>query len=451
MRTQEDIDKLFAEFERIEEEKNRNIEGTGLGMSIALQLLNLMDSKLSVESEYGKGSRFSFTLRRKVVLEEPVGDMTERIRANDVEKYKVSFVAPKARVLVVDDNAVNRKVFRNLLKQTRVQIMECASGRECLDVIKEQHFDIIFLDHMMPEMDGIETLHHIKNDTENKCKDSYVVALTANAISGAKNMYIKEGFDNYLSKPINSEKLEKMILKVLPEELLVIDEQDEQSEEIYATDENKSILPEIPEVDWAYAKMHIDDEEILLDSMKDFYKAMKAEEDYVREKYEEIFADSETINEETLNLFRIKVHSMKSTSAMLGINGLSGIAKMLEFAARDGKIEIIKNATEAFLYEWDRHRNILSGYFDTKTESDVEKISMDASVVIAYLSMLDIAIQEMDIGKADEIVENLEKINFEGEIQDIFEDLKDAVLNLDADEVKKYSGAMIDVCKAKNA
>ena len=444
----EDIGKLFEEFERIEEEKNRNIEGTGLGMSITVQLLNLMGTKLSVESEYGKGSKFSFNLKQRVISDKPIGDIAGRIRQQaDNEKYQASFVAPEANVLVVDDNAVNRKVFRNLLKQTGIQIMECASGQECLEIIKEKHFHIIFLDHMMPEMDGIETLHHMKNDTNHKCNDSYIVALTANAISGAKQMYLDEGFDSYLSKPINTDKLEALIKKVLPQELVSYETlEKQQSDNTVENEKNveitregnesqESVLPDIPEIDWTYAKIHISDEELLLDTMRDFYHSMKAEGDYLKSRYDEIFTDLEEINEEALGLFRIKVHSMKSSSALLGMNALSGVAKMLEFAARDKKIDIVRNVTEPFLEEWDKYHEILSGYFESEPVDEEEKEDMDSSVVMAYLSMLKMAMQEMDVDKADEIIENLDKIKFEPEILEKFRQLKAFVMNLDGDSV----------------
>lgn len=230
----EDIKKLFARFERIEEDRNRNIEGTGLGMSITMQLLKLMNSELKVESEYGVGSKFFFTLRQRVINAEPIGDLEERIKKMPSEyKYSVSFVAPKAKVLVVDDNLMNRKVFMSLLKQTKIQIDETESGKECLTLVGENHYDIIFLDHMMPEMDGVETLHHMKELEDYPCKNTPVVALTANAIQGAKEMYLREGFDDFLSKPIQPEKLEKMIVNLLPEDLVM-----------YETSEKENTLEE---------------------------------------------------------------------------------------------------------------------------------------------------------------------------------------------------------------
>ena len=210
----EDLPKLSAEFERIEEDRNRNIEGTGLGMSITIQLLTLLGSKLHVESEYGKGSKFYFELEQKIIEDTPIGDFGSKIQQiAENFSYTSKICAPEAKILVVDDNAVNRKVLRNLLKETQIQVTEAAGGAECLHLVQESHYDLIFLDHMMPEMDGVETLHRIKALSTFPCEDTPIVVLTANAVSGAKEAYLSEGFDDFLSKPIMPDKLETMIQK----------------------------------------------------------------------------------------------------------------------------------------------------------------------------------------------------------------------------------------------
>ena len=160
---EEDLPKLSAEFERIEEDRNRNIEGSGLGMSITIQLLALLGSRLAVESTYGKGSKFSFELEQKVMDPQPIGDFSARVRQSaENYNYSTRFCAPEAKILVVDDNGVNRKVLRNLLKETQIQVTEAGSGAECLALVQEGRYDLIFLDHMMPEMDGVETLHRMR-------------------------------------------------------------------------------------------------------------------------------------------------------------------------------------------------------------------------------------------------------------------------------------------------
>ena len=216
----EDIKKLFSKFERIEEERNRNIEGTGLGMSITKRLLEMMDSSLVVESIYGLGSKFSFKLKQKVVKWEEIGDYEAAYKASigRREKYHEKFRASKAEILVVDDTEVNLEVFKSLLKKTAVKVDTAISGDDGLTLAYDKKYDIIFLDHMMPEKDGIETLHELRSRPKDPNIKTPVICLTANAISGAREYYICEGFDNYLTKPVDSEKLENMILEYLPKE-----------------------------------------------------------------------------------------------------------------------------------------------------------------------------------------------------------------------------------------
>lgn len=218
---QENIPHLFDAYERVSVGKNRYIEGTGLGLNIASRLLALMDSELKVESVYGEGSRFYFDLEQEIVDDKPIGkvDVKQRKCAKEYS-YKESFTAPDAKILVVDDNRINLRVFTGLLKNTKLQITCAKSGEECLEEIKKQKYDIIFLDHMMPQMDGLETFKIMQSRPDNKCKDTPVVMLTANATNGVREEYLKEGFDDFLAKPIDSKLLEEMIVRLLPENLV---------------------------------------------------------------------------------------------------------------------------------------------------------------------------------------------------------------------------------------
>ncbi len=214
----EDMEKLFSPYERLDERRNRKVEGTGLGMAITRQLLDLMGAGLNVDSEYGKGSSFSFTVEQGVVSWEEIGDYTKRYNeANDsVGTYREMFHAPDARILVVDDTEINLTVIESLLKQTRIRIDTALSGKSALDLAAVNDYDVMFIDHMMSGMDGIETLKHIRELDKNH--DTPAVALTANAVSGARQMYINEGFDDYLSKPVEGARLERMLLRFIPDE-----------------------------------------------------------------------------------------------------------------------------------------------------------------------------------------------------------------------------------------
>ena len=230
---EEDIEKLFSAFERIEEERNRNVEGTGLGMNITKQLLAMMDSRLEVSSVYGEGSTFSFHLIQKVVKWEPIGDFEAALRRSyaNRKKYHESFTAPECRVLVVDDTPMNLTVFKGLLKKTELKIDTADSGFQCLDKLTAVKYDVVFLDHRMPKMDGIETRHKMEELSGNLNIDTPIIALTANAVSGAREEYIENGFADYITKPIDSRTLENMLIKYLPKDRVQICEIDEENDE----------------------------------------------------------------------------------------------------------------------------------------------------------------------------------------------------------------------------
>ena len=242
---EEDKGKLFSKFQRLDEQKNRNIEGTGLGLSITMRLVEMMKGTIGVESVYGEGSTFTITLPQKIGDPEPIGDFQARVEAAVAGQriYHESFVAPDADVLVVDDNDMNLFVVESLLKKTRIRVTKCSSGEACLAHISKKHFDVVFLDQMMPDMDGIETLARAREMEENLCKDSPFIALTANAIAGAKEMFLEKGFNDYLSKPINSKALERMLQEYLPPEK-VLDVSDNSVSETEIADDGAGVAAE---------------------------------------------------------------------------------------------------------------------------------------------------------------------------------------------------------------
>ncbi|MCR5212041.1 MAG: response regulator [Lachnospiraceae bacterium] len=216
----EDLNKLFGSFERLEEDKNRNIEGTGLGLNITMRLVNMMDGSIGVHSKYGQGTTFTAKMKQTVIDPTPVGDFAQNIlRAQEhTEEYRPSLVAPKARILVVDDNDMNLEVIESLLEDTKVKVTLAESGKDCLELLKDNSFDMILLDQMMPGMSGLQTLALMKK--RHLADDTPVIALTADAIVGARENYIKEGFTDYLSKPVMYGALEAILIKYLKEELI---------------------------------------------------------------------------------------------------------------------------------------------------------------------------------------------------------------------------------------
>ena len=217
----EALEKLFATFERIDEKKIRHIEGSGLGLNITKNLLLMMGSDIQVKSVFGRGSIFSFELAQKVVDNNPIGKLElKHIKMGEEQKNDVRFEAPDARILVVDDNVVNLSVMKGLLKKTQVMVDVASSGAEAIKMTKTKEYHLIFMDHLMPEMDGIETFARIKEMDVNLNKNTPCIVLTANAISGSKEQYMKAGFDEYMTKPVDVELLDGNLLKYLPNDLV---------------------------------------------------------------------------------------------------------------------------------------------------------------------------------------------------------------------------------------
>ena len=211
----EDLGKLFGSFQRLEEDKNRNIEGTGLGLNITMQLVRMMDGTIGVNSRYGEGTTFTAGMKQTVVDSTPVGDFVQNLSRlqEQTDVQRPHLIAPSARILVVDDNDMNLEVIEGLLEQTGIKVTTAESGKECLEILRGNEFDVIFLDQMMPGMSGVQTLDKIRE--EGLAKKTPIIALTADAIVGAKDNYIKEGFSDYLSKPVIYDSLEAILQKHL--------------------------------------------------------------------------------------------------------------------------------------------------------------------------------------------------------------------------------------------
>lgn len=216
----ESIPVIFDSFKRVNKNENKSIEGTGLGLSITKQLVDLMGGQITVDSIYTKGSTFRVNIPQRIVSEVPINFKTVSDLNKDLKEYHQTFEAPDARVLIVDDNDMNRMVCQKLLRETKVKTDAVATGKECLDLTLQNHYDVIFMDHEMPEMDGIETLRRLRNQANGLCQNTPVIALTANAGSDRNSFYMEHGFQAYLAKPIHGSLLEATLMQLLPEELI---------------------------------------------------------------------------------------------------------------------------------------------------------------------------------------------------------------------------------------
>ena len=355
---EEDMIKLFESFERLEEKRNRNIEGTGLGMSIVTKLLEMMDSELHVESVYGVGSVFSFCLRQSIVDAHPIGDYVKRLERSKGQSEEVTHLyAPKARVLVVDDNAMNLKVVKNLMKLNGIVPDQVLSGMEAIEMIRRKNYDIVFLDHMMPKMDGIETLAKIKEE-HLKAEGMTIIALTANAVVGAKEIYLQAGFDDYLSKPIEVDRLEKKLAKYLPKDIV--------SWRANGKKNDVEVSEELPDEEiLEFAPMDIEDSEdgmVSSDgiiqkvgkiglSADDGLRFCGGDEDFYVEMLKDYVGAYEGKAQELERFFERKdwheyqtmVHALKSTSKTIGATDIFERAKSLEEASGKVDVDFIEN------------------------------------------------------------------------------------------------------------
>ncbi len=432
---QEDMGKLQDEFQRIDLRRNRHIEGSGLGMSIVQQLLKLMNSELHIESEYEKGSEFSFSIEQKVLNKEPLGDFHKRyLQAEDSDVYKSTFTAPNAKILIVDDVEMNRVVFKSLLKQTRIQIYEAGSGQECLDMLSKESFHMVFLDHMMPEMDGIETKHRISE--QKLCEGVPIIMLTANAILSDRELYMKEGFDDFLSKPILVNKLEEIIRKHLPADVIGKASETVQEEQTTETEPAKSIpgeLPQLDEFDFTYALSLLQDEEVLYKLLLDFQASLAPTKEKLAALYQDI------TQEGMLVAYRTQVHSLKSTAANVGAMLLSKTARLLEVAAIDGNVDKIHALHPVLLEEIDKHEKRLASITQPQEEKkQAEKVEQ------SYLDMLKLCLKNQDFNTADFVCAELQKYQFPAETQALVDELMDKVFALEAEEALKVLDKMVD-------
>ena len=421
---QEDLKKLFSEFERIEEKRNRKIEGTGLGMAITGKLLRMMGTELQVHSVYGSGSVFYFSLRQKVVSWEPLGDYQKARQAHlsEHKKYQEKFIAPDASVLVVDDTPLNLVVFKGLLKQTQMQIDTANDGDEGISMSQAKKYDIIFLDHMMPGKDGIETLKYMKAMPDNPNLETPVISLTANAISGAREEYLAAGFQDYLTKPVDSTKLESLLLHYLPQEKVRVRQAG--TEDATAEETKESLLPawlhELEGIDAQEGIGHCGSEAAYLDTLKVFAEAALSG----IKDIESYFQSEDWSN------YTIKVHALKSTARIIGARLLSEMAKRMEDAGNAGEIGQIKEETPALLSLYRSFAEKLAPLCSSKQREE-EKVPIDEVALKEAYDTLKEFVASFDYDSVMFVLESLEGYRLPEDEEKRYQSFKAAVEKLE--------------------
>ena len=380
---EEDIPKLFMAFQRMDSTVRSKNDRTGLGLAITQRLIEMMGGKLEVQSVYGKGSAFSFKIVQKVVDREPLGDFEKQYRESlrSMEDYHEKFIAPMGRILIVDDNAMNLAVAQGLLKGTRLQIDVASSGEECLELIKRKTYHLICMDHMMPVMDGVQTLHAIRALEGNPSRDVPVIALTANAVAGARELYLREGFQDYLTKPIDADKLEDMLIAYLP------------SNVVYLTN-NRKISDEYEQTEEASERSIRESQLYLMGfNLRNGLRYMggdKALYGKVLHDFHSILQEKEAALKDFLNKgdmpgYTIIVHSLKGNARNVGADDLADEAFELEKMAKAGQLEDVTVRSPILFSMMNTMRDSLKVYLESE-DSEEKKTEKTESTATRKIS-----------------------------------------------------------------
>ena len=336
---EEDIDKMFDKFQRVNLVQTSTVEGTGLGLAITRNLLDMMGGSISVKSTYGKGSTFTATIPQQVTDKEPVGNFHDKFEKSmqSMHTYRESFRAPDARILIVDDTRMNLMVVEGLLKNTGIVVDTATGGEQSVKMAADVKYDVILMDQRMPEMDGTEAMHRIVGNNDSINHDTPFICLTADAVSGAKEKYLSEGFADYLTKPIDSSALEKMLMKHLPvEKVYVCKVKTSEGSGISAA--NKDGVPDEFE---ALKEAGVDVSKGLrfTGGDREFYRSLLAE--YIRSYPEKSKKIKSYYDAGDWKNYGILVHSVKSSSRMIGAQELAESAAGLEAATKKADADII--------------------------------------------------------------------------------------------------------------
>ncbi len=393
----DDLKKLFSSFTQVDTKKNRSVEGTGLGLAISQRLVRMMGGDIKVESEYGKGSKFTFDIYSQVIDWTPMGNVQYKPGERD-ELFEVRFRAPGIKILAVDDNKVNLQVISGFLELYEIEMDRAESGQESIDKTAKHEYDIIFMDHMMPVMDGVEAMQKLRE----KGVSCPIIALTANAISGAKEMYLKLGFQDFVAKPIELEKLDRVLREYIPKEL------------------------QLPLAEGASApkpvKLDASEDETIL---RQVYLDGKNKAPLLRE----LFSKNDIVN------YTIEAHALKSVAATIGRMELSETAKKHEMAGREGNIEFIKKDFDNMITQYEALLKELGERFSEEEAPDAELRIPGEGEVEDLAQKLRDALDDFDSDTMAEIVGELLNLDL-GDKRSIVLDMKDASELFDYDAVE---------------
>ena len=425
----EDIPKLFEPFTQAETQKNRSITGTGLGLPISKSFVEMMGGKISVDSVYGQGTIFTITIPKVI------GDKNE-VRYESKEEKDEIFYAPSAKILVVDDNELNLKVASGLFNLFKINTKTALSGQEAIELVKETDYDIVFMDHMMPEMDGIETTNEIRK-LGGKYKQLTIIALTANAVHGAKEMFLANHFNGFISKPIEMEQLIQIFREWLPSDKI-------EEHTIKAEPKGSEAETEIPD----HGKEENDSSDSFLNAVGKINEInteiglsrVSGLEDMYRETLElfckKILVECEKmdgfLNNGDLHNFAVSVHGMKSSLATIGAMELAEIAAMLEDASKKEESAYCEEHFPGFLINLHTLQEELSEVFPNeetvkqRPEGNLEYLEENVQTALT-------AAEDFDGDLAVEVISKLSVYDFGQQINTLLDNAGNAIKDFDFD------------------
>lgn len=399
---EEDITRLFKAFEQVNTQKNAGKEGTGLGLTISSQFVRMMGGQLEIKSRYGEGSEFLFAIPQKVVTKE-VADIQEK------EEDNRSFTAPGARILVVDDNDMNCKVAKGLLAPLKMHIDIAKDGREALDMIVKNIYHLVFMDHMMPVMDGVEATQKLRAMEDEYCQTVPIIALSANAMKDARELFNAAGMNGFVAKPIDINEITRTIRKWLPESLMIYEG-----------------------IDVSEGIKNSGSQELFISLLGDFYTVIDSKANKI-EKY---------LEDNLIKDFTIEVHALKSTSRLIGAMELSEEFKELEALGNAGDIEGIKAKTPSVLRHYRDYKEILKAY---KKDNNAELRDVSPEEIIIYLQGIQDGVEAFDLDMVDEAMNKLLECKVSDDCNELMEELRVAVSDVAMEDIIRITESMKSV------
>lgn len=432
----EDQKILFDAFQRVEMDRNRYVEGTGLGLTISQNLVNMMGGVIEVESEYGKGSRFFFTIEQTIIDPTPVSAVNYNGQKDNVTEKEAEclFIAPEAHILLVDDNELNLVVAKELLKPLRMQIDTAENGLQAVKMVRGSQYDLVLMDHMMPVMDGIEAAKAIRALPEDKYQKLPIIALTANAMVDARKEFLNAGMNGFVAKPIDFARICNQLKLWLPKDL-VRDVPKEEAKKLLADDlSDREIQPEDPQMGFSFEEgvNHCGSKAALMKTIRIFYRTIDSKADKIEQ----------CLKEGLISDYVVEVHALKSSALLIGAVPLSEAAKELEGYGKQGKTELLEEKTPDLLAMYRDFKDILKPYADKEEAARQEASNGEWCQALQQIHQ---CIEQFDLDGVDRIMEKLEEYQVPECIRESMDQLRVYVADVSMEEIMELTDTMTEL------